>query len=51
MSLGIFNVELSQRLKSTILSQGGTVDALELYRRFMGREPNQEALLRRAGLQ
>jgi len=33
-----------------LLSAGGSVDPMELYKRFRGREPKPEALLKRAGL-
>ncbi|MFM1884073.1 MAG: hypothetical protein RL168_257 [Bacteroidota bacterium] len=33
-----------------LLSAGGSVDPMELYKRFRGREPRPEALLKRAGL-
>jgi peptidyl-dipeptidase Dcp len=33
-----------------VLSQGGTDIPMTLYKRFRGKEPQPEALLRRAGL-
>ncbi|MCR8666649.1 M3 family metallopeptidase [Aestuariibaculum sp. M13] len=47
---GIFNAEVSQKFKDNVLSQGGTEDPMTLYKRFRGKEPQPEALLRRAGL-
>ena len=47
---GIFNKEVATKFKDNILSQGGTVDPMTLYKRFRGQEPQPEALLRRAGL-
>ena len=47
---GIFDRETAQKFRDTILSQGGTEHPLTLYKRFRGKEPSPEALLRRAGL-
>ncbi|MFB9054455.1 M3 family metallopeptidase [Formosa undariae] len=47
---GIFNKEVATKFKDNVLSQGGTVDPMTLYKRFRGKEPQPEALLRRAGL-
>ena len=47
---GIFNKKVATKFKDTVLSQGGTVDPMELYKAFRGQEPNPEALLERAGL-
>lgn len=47
---GIFNAEVAQKFKDHVLSQGGTEDPMILYKRFRGKEPNPEALLKRAGL-
>ena len=47
---GIFDPETAQSFAQNILSQGGTEDPMTLYKRFRGREPRNEALLRRAGL-
>ena len=47
---GIFNAEVAKKFKDHILSQGGTEDPMVLYKRFRGKEPNPEALLKRAGL-
>lgn len=47
---GIFNKEIADQFKNHILSQGGTEDPMVLYKRFRGKEPNPEALLKRAGL-
>lgn len=47
---GIFDKETAQKFRDTILSQGGTEHPLTLYKRFRGKEPAPEALLRRAGL-
>jgi Zn-dependent oligopeptidase len=47
---GIFNSSVAKKLQSTVLSKGGTIHPMELYKTFRGKEPNNEALLRRAGL-
>lgn len=38
------------RFRATILSRGGSADAMELFRDFTGRDPWMEPLLRRRGL-
>ncbi len=48
---GIFNKKVATKFKDNILSQGGTVLPMELYKRFRGQEPRPDALLKRAGLQ
>ena len=47
---GIFNKKVADRFKDFVLSQGGTVDPMELYIKFRGQKPDPEALLKRAGL-
>ncbi|HMC01850.1 MAG TPA: M3 family metallopeptidase [Flavobacteriaceae bacterium] len=47
---GVFNKNVAQKFKDNVLSQGGTEDPMTLYKRFRGKEPQPEALLRRAGL-
>lgn len=47
---GLFNAEVAQKFRDHILSRGGTEHPMELYKRFRGREPDPEALLRRDGL-
>ncbi|NGZ90149.1 M3 family metallopeptidase [Psychroflexus maritimus] len=47
---GIFNKEVAASFKATVLSQGGTIAPMELYKKFRGQEPKPEALLKRAGL-
>ncbi|MEN3323011.1 M3 family metallopeptidase [Mariniflexile soesokkakense] len=47
---GIFNKETATKFKNNVLSLGGTEDPMVLYKRFRGKEPQPEALLRRAGL-
>ncbi|WP_373495589.1 M3 family metallopeptidase [Aquiflexum sp.] len=47
---GIFDKETATSFRENILSAGGRVHPSILYRRFRGREPKPEALLKRAGL-
>lgn len=47
---GILNPETGAAFREHILSKGNSVPPDELYRRFMGRDPEQEPLLVRAGL-
>lgn len=47
---GIFNIEVAAKFKEHVLSKGGTEHPMELYKRFRGKEPNPEHLLKRAGL-
>ncbi|GHE23336.1 M3 family metallopeptidase [Sphingobacterium griseoflavum] len=47
---GIFDAEVAARFKEHILSQGGSEHPMVLYKRFRGKEPEVDALLRRAGL-
>jgi oligopeptidase A len=44
---GLFNRETGRAFVDAVLSQGDSADAAELFRRFMGRDPDPEALLRR----
>jgi peptidyl-dipeptidase Dcp len=47
---GIFNQEVATKFKDNVLSKGGTEHPMTLYKRFRGKEPKPEALLKRAGL-
>lgn len=47
---GIFNIEVATKFKENILSKGGTEKPMDLYKRFRGKEPDSNALLKRAGL-
>lgn len=47
---GIFDPEVAKSFKENILSRGGTEHPMELYKKFRGREPDPNALLRRDGL-
>ena len=47
---GIFSRDTGLRFRSHILSKGDSEDPAELYRGFMGRDPDPSALLERFGL-
>lgn len=42
--------EVGRRFRDTVLSLGGGVEPMEVFKRFRGREPSPEALLRHNGL-
>ncbi len=47
---GVFNPEVASKFKEYVLSRGGTEHPMDLYKKFRGREPDPNALLRRDGL-
>jgi len=47
---GIFDTKTADAFRTNILEKGGTEDAMELYRRFRGAEPDIKPLLKRRGL-
>ncbi len=47
---GIFNQETAARFRREILSRGGTEHPSVLFKNFMGREPDNKALLKRMNL-
>ncbi len=47
---GLYNRAIGQAFVDAVLSRGNSADPTTLYREFMGRDPNPEALLRRDGL-
>ena len=47
---GLFSAEVGGELRDKILSQGNSADPMTLFVNFMGREPDPDALLERAGL-
>lgn len=47
---GLFNSDVAASFRQNILSRGGTEHPMILYKRFRGREPDPDALLRRDGL-
>jgi Zn-dependent oligopeptidases len=42
--------ENGDRFRETLLSRGGSADALSLFKNFIGRDPYIEPLLKRRGL-
>ncbi|SUC09657.1 oligopeptidase A [Pasteurella canis] len=47
---GIFNAETGQSFLNEILSRGGSEEPMTLFKRFRGREPQLDALLRHKGI-
>jgi oligopeptidase A len=47
---GIFSREAGTAFRVNILSKGDSEDPAQLYRNFMGRDPDVNALLERSGL-
>lgn len=47
---GIFDPATARSFRTNILEKGGSEEAMELYRRFRGREPSVDPLLERRGL-
>ncbi|MEH0689927.1 oligopeptidase A [Vibrio cholerae] len=47
---GIFNPQTGQSFLNHILEMGGSEEPMELFKRFRGREPEIDALLRHAGI-
>lgn len=50
MEEGLFNPVVGKAFRETILAQGGAEPAMDLFKRFRGREPNINALLELSGL-
>ncbi|WP_407084071.1 M3 family metallopeptidase [Tellurirhabdus bombi] len=47
---GIFNKEVADKFRRNVLEKGGSEKPMELYKKFRGREPSPQAMLRRSGL-
>ena len=47
---GVFSARVGAEFVEKVLSRGNSADPAELYRDFMGRDPDLNALLRRNGL-
>ncbi len=47
---GIFNEATAKAYRDEILAKGGTIDAMQMFKNFRGREPEIEPLLKRRGL-
>ncbi len=47
---GVTNTEVGMAYRRAVLERGGTVDPDEMLRDFLGREPNNEAFLRKLGI-
>src|SRR3989440_3762353 len=48
---GGLKAEIGDRFRQTLLSRGGSADALSLFKNFVGRDPYIEPLLKRRGLE
>ena len=48
---GVFNKETGMAFRKEILEKGNSIPVQEEFRNFMGRDPSQEALLKRSGIQ
>ncbi|WP_087020625.1 oligopeptidase A [Thaumasiovibrio subtropicus] len=48
---GIFNTETGKSFLDNILTRGGSEEPMTLFKRFRGREPQIDALLRHSGIQ
>jgi len=45
----LFDPATARSFRENVLARGGTEDAMELFKRFRGREPKVEPLLKRKG--
>jgi peptidyl-dipeptidase Dcp len=49
LETGIFNEGTATKFKENILEKGGSEHPMDLYKRFRGKEPSVDALMKRAG--
>ena len=47
---GLFNRDVGMQFRRAILARGDSADPMELFKAFMGREPDLEAMMERQGL-
>jgi thimet oligopeptidase len=47
---GILNEKTGNRYRDEIISKGSTMDDMEMIKKFLNREPNQDAFLKSMGL-
>ena len=47
---GLTDPEVGMRYRNEVLATGGSRDAMDHLRAFLGREPNSDAFLRRLGM-
>jgi oligopeptidase A len=47
---GIFDADTATRFRESILARGGSLDAMEAFMQFRGREPDVRPLLRQTGI-
>jgi Zn-dependent oligopeptidase len=48
---GVMSPEVGRRYRAEVLAMGGSRDAIEHLRAFLGREPNADAFLTRLGIE
>jgi oligopeptidase A len=47
---GVFDAETATRFRESILSRGGSIDAMDAFVRFRGRQPDVRPLLKQTGI-
>ncbi len=48
---GVFDQDIAKKFRDCILSKGGSIHPMKLYKNFRGREPEIGSLLKRQGIQ